>query len=243
MEWRDEGIVIGVRRHGENAVLLDLLTRGHGRHKGLLRGGQSRRMQPVIQPGNSVEAVWRARLEGGLGEYRVEPLAQRAARMMEAPPALYGLAHLAILVRLLPERDPHPGLFETLTIVLDRLHEPLLAAPLVIRFELALLAELGFGLDLGACAVTGGRQELVYVSPRSGKAVSRAAGEPWKDRLLALPMFLRENRLDDMPTMADLEAGFALTGFFLERCVYEPRDRASTEARAGFVSAVMRACG
>jgi DNA repair protein RecO (recombination protein O) len=240
MEWRDEGIVIGVRRHGERGVVLDLLTREHGRHSGLARNGRAQRMQPVLQTGNTVDAVWRARLEASLGEYRVEPMTQRAGRLIESATALYGLAHVTSLIHLLPERDPHPALYETLTVVLDGLAEPDLAAPLVIRFELAILSELGFGLDLSACAVTGGQQELIYVSPKSGRAVSRKAGEAWADRLLALPNFLRDNRLDDEPDRSDLEAGFRLTGFFLDRHVYGPGDLRSQEARGAFMAAALQ---
>jgi DNA repair protein RecO (recombination protein O) len=239
MEWRDEGIVVGVRRHGETSVLLELMTREHGRHLGLVRGGRSSRLQPVLQAGNGVEAVWRARLHDQLGTYTVEATRLRAAELMPSAAALYGLGHLGQLVRLLPERDPHPGLYEALEIVLGSFGELRAAAALIIRFELALLADLGVGLDLAACAVTGRREDLAYVSPKSGRAVSRQAAEPWLDRLLALPPFLHEGQGRAWPSRDDIARGFALTGHFLNRNVYEARGLPPPETRAAFIAAVL----
>lgn len=239
MEWRDSGIVLGLRRHGENAVVLELMTRAHGRHLGVVRNGRSRTMQPVLQPGNHVDALWRARLEEHLGEWKVEPVDMRAATYMHSAVALYGLNHLAALTRLLPERDPHPAIYEALEVIGENLVEPPLAAPLLIRYELAILAELGFGLDLSECAATGAQEELVYVSPKSGRAVSRVAGEPWRDRLFRLPAFLG-GTLAGVPDWAEVEAGFALTAYFLERHVYGPRGLPPPEARGAFIAALRR---
>src|SRR4051812_1352440 len=155
MEWTDEGIVLGVRRHGESSAIVELLTRGHGRHLGLVRGGSSKRMRPVLQPGNSISAVWRARLDEHLGHYLVEGLHLRAGGLLPDSHALYGLTHIAALVRLLPERDPHAIVFSALEAIVDHLGEAGLAAALVVRFELLMLSELGFGLDLARCAATG----------------------------------------------------------------------------------------
>lgn len=232
MEWTDEGTIIGQRRHGESSVILEVMTRDHGRHLGLVRGGRSAKRQPVLQPGNTVSLTWRARLDEQLGEYRVELLTSHAARLIEAPVALYGLATIAALLRLLPERDPHPGLHEALLVLVEHLHEPRLAPALVIRFEVALLAELGFGLDLARCAVTGAMDDLSHVSPKSGRAVSRAAAAPYADRLLALPAFLSEGQGARAPAAADILAGFALTGFFLRRHLWEPRGLAEPPERA-----------
>ena len=171
MQWTDEGIVLGVRRHGEANAVLELMTREHGRHLGLVRGGFGSRLKPVLQPGNSVSATWRARLDEHLGNYAVEPVRQRASTFFGSPHAIYGVTHLAAMMRLLPERDPHAGLYSVFEEVLDRLEDPALAAPLVVRFELQLLSELGFGLDLAQCASTGATAELIYVSPKSGRAV------------------------------------------------------------------------
>lgn len=239
MEWRDAGIVLGLRRHGENAVVLEMMTRAHGRHLGVVRNGRSRTMQPVLQPGNHVDALWRARLEEHLGEWKIEPVDLRAATYMHSSVALYGLNHLAQLTRLLPERDPHPAIFEALAVIGENLTEAPLAAPLLIHYELAILAELGFGLDLSECAATGAQNELVYVSPKSGRAVSRVAGEPWHDRLFRLPTFLA-GTVEIVPDWAEIEAGFALTAYFFERHVYGPRGMPPPEARGAFIAALRR---
>jgi len=240
MEWTDTAIVLGTRRHGEANAILELMTREHGRHLGLVRGGAGTRLRPVLQPGNSLVATWRARLDEHLGYYTVEGLELRAASFLISAHAVYGVTHLSALCRLLPERDPHEQVFAALDEALGRLADPAAVAVLVARFELQLLAELGFGLDLSACAATGELSDLVYVSPKSGRAVSRAAGEPWRERLLALPAFLGEEATQP-PSADDLAAGFALTGFFLERHLYAPHGAALPEARAAFIAAVTRA--
>ena len=192
MEWRDEGLVIGVRRHGEQSAIVEAMTRAHGRHLGLVRGGRSARLNAALQPGNTLALVWRARLDEHLGAYAIDPLALRAGRLMESALALAGLAYLGALARLLPERDPHEAVYETLTLIAERLDDEALAPPLVARFEALILAECGFRLDLARCAATGASEDLAYVSPRSGRAVSAEAGAPWRDRLLPLPPFMRE---------------------------------------------------
>ena len=148
MHWIDEGIIIGTRRHGETSLIVELMTEGHGRHLGLVRGGRSRTQRPVLQPGNSVTATWRARLDEHLGNYAIEPAIFRAAKLMESPAGLYGLQALGGLVRLLPERDPHPQIYAALAAMVDWLDDPVLAGGLIVRFELRMLEELGFGLDL-----------------------------------------------------------------------------------------------
>jgi DNA repair protein RecO (recombination protein O) len=239
MQWTDEGIVLGIRRHGEASGILELMTRAHGRHLGLVRGGFGSRMKPVLQTGNGVSATWRARLDEHLGNYTIEPVNLRAANFFAASHAIYGVSHLAALMRLLPERDPHAGLYDEFDGILDRLADPVLAAPMVVRFELQLLSELGFGLDLEQCASTGTRADLIYVSPKSGRAVSRDAGIPYADRMLRLPAFLRDR--DALPAGRDLADGFALTGFFLARHVLEPRGLALSDERAHFIAALGRA--
>lgn len=239
MEWRDQGIVLGTRKHGETSVILEVMTHAHGRHLGMVRGGRSKRMQPVLQAGNRLDLTWRARLDEHLGTFQAEPLELHAARLFDSACAVYGLQTLAAHLRLLPERDPHAGLYETLNLLIGHLDEPAAAGELVVRFELLVLEELGFGLDLSRCAATGAREDLVYVSPRSGRAVSRSAGAPWADRMLALPAFLRHGsglRADAVT----VEDAFRLTGFFLARHVYEPRGIAAPEARAGFLAALRR---
>src|SRR6201995_4588777 len=192
MEWSDDGIVLGVRRHGESSAIVELLTRAHGRHLGLVRGGAGSRVGPLLPPGNGVPAVWRALLDKHLGTYSVEGTQMRAANLLSSPHAVYGVTHLAALARLLPERDPHEDIYEMLEHALDDFEDATGAAVHLVRFELAMLTELGFGLDLENCAATGETEDLLYVSPKSGGAVSRAAGEPWRDRLLRLPSYLRQ---------------------------------------------------
>jgi DNA repair protein RecO (recombination protein O) len=239
MQWTDDGIVLGVKRHGEASGILELMTRDHGRHLGLVRGAFGTRMKPVLQTGNIVSATWRARLDEHLGNYAVEGKNLRAANFFGASHAVYGVSHLAALMRLLPERDPHANLYAELDGILERLDEAAVAAPMVVRFELQLLSELGFGLDLSQCVATGATADLVHVSPKSGRAVSRAAGAPYADRLLRLPNFLRE--ADAVPQGNDLVDGFALTGFFLQRYALEPRGLSLSDERAYFIAALNRA--
>jgi DNA repair protein RecO (recombination protein O) len=239
MQWTDEGIVLGVKRHGETSVILELMTREHGRHLGLVRGGSGTRLRGVLQPGNALGATWRARLDEHLGNYMVEGLNLRAAGFLSAAHALHGVTHLAALCRLLAEREPHQGIHKALEDILDHLHDPHAAAPMIARFELGFLAELGFGLDLSSCAATGVTDELIYVSPKSGRAVSRAGGEAYRDKLLRLPAFLHGD--DAAGSADDLADAYALTGFFLERHAFAPRGLAVPEARAQFIAALTRA--
>jgi len=240
MNWTDEGVILGTRRHGETSLIVELMTPAHGRHFGLVRGGRSRKRQPLLQPGNSVLATWRARLDEHLGNYTLEGTTLRAARLMESATSLYGIQMVAGLLRLLPERDPHAELYEGLLTILDWLEGTTTAGVLLARFEARMLRELGFGLDLERCAATGETDELVYVSPKTGRAVSRAAGEPYNDRLLTLPGFMIGGGEAPPPSAEDILAGFRLTGYFLARHVYEPRGIAPPEARARFLALVGR---
>jgi DNA repair protein RecO (recombination protein O) len=237
MEWSEPGIAVGARRHGETDVILEVMTAGHGRHLGLVKGGRSRRLRPVVQPGNTLELTWRARLHEHLGNFRAEPLVERSAGLMTSGVGAFGLALAGAHLRLLPERDPHPRLYEALAVMLDRLDQPAFAGELMVRFELLLLDELGFGLDLESCAATGDSEELIYVSPRSGRAVSRAAGAPYAERLLPLPAFVMRQAGGDIERSA-LDDGFRLTGTFLERHVHHPRGQTLPEVRASFLNAL-----
>lgn len=235
MEWTSDALVLGVRPHGESSVVLEVMTAEHGRHLGLVKGGRSRRMQPVLQPGNTIQATWRARLDSHLGLFTADLVTARAARLMESAAGVYGIQVVAGHLRYLPERDPHPALHAAATVIADHLGELTDAARLIVRFELALLDELGFGLDLSACAATGATSDLAYVSPKSARAVSRTAGEPWRDRLLPLPAFVLAP-LDPVPPSAEaLRQGLALTGYFLERHVAGPRAVPLAEARAALL--------
>lgn len=241
MDWTDCGIVVGMRRHGETGVIIEALTRHHGRHSGFVPGGRSRRLRPVLQPGNGVELAWRSRVEEQLGAFTVEPLRQRAAGIMASAAALHAVQHLCALVRLLAEREPHDALHDRLDTLLDRLDAPAGTPAAMACFELTMLRELGFGLDLTRCAASGSTADLVFVSPKSGRAVSAVAGAPYADRLLRLPAFLRGEADDNSPDEAspdDVAAGFRLTGFFLERDVFGPRGQTLPEARAAYLRAV-----
>lgn len=239
MEWAEEAIVLGARQHGETDIILEVMTRGRGRWSGLVRGGRSRRMRPVLQPGNTVEAVWRARLDEHLGNFRAEAVAERTGLFMEAPAAIYGVQMLAHHLRLLAERDAHPRLYDAANVIIENLIDPDVAAELMALFELTLLDELGFGLDLQSCAA-GGDGDLVYVSPRSARAVSRAAGAPYADRLLALPAFLRGRQGGDAPVWRDIDAAFRLTGYFLRRHVYAARGIEEPAARERFIASIVK---
>jgi DNA repair protein RecO (recombination protein O) len=235
MDWNDEGVILSVRPHGETGAVLELFTRGHGRHLGLVHGGRSRKLRPVLQTGNHLDVTWKARLADHLGQFGVELRKGYAAAVMEDASALAALTSMAALARLLPERDPHPNLYEVTLFVLGFLDEPQVWPALVVRWELALLEELGFGLDLASCAATGATADLVYVSPRSGRAVSAEAGEAYKDRLLALPPFLR-GRATAPVTAEDVRAGFALTGHFLDARVLRPREMPMPDTRGRLLS-------
>lgn len=216
MEWTGEALLIGVRRHGETSLIAEAMVAGRGRSLGLVRGGRSPKLAATLQPGNTVQLTWRARLEDHLGIFTVEMLQARAAALIADRQRLYLAQLVCEHLRLLPERDPHDRLLGMALSLLD--HDPDGAA--LARFELTLLDELGFGLDLTSCASTGVTEDLTHVSPRSGRAVSRAAAQPYLDRLLALPSFLtaRGNASPD-----DLRAAFRLTGHFLDMHLWSAR--------------------
>jgi len=243
MEWSDEAIVLNVRAHGESSGILDALTRAHGRHSGLVRGGSSSKGRAVLQPGNRVKLTWRARLSENLGVFTVELMQARAGDMFEQHAALIGLNALAaVSAAALPEREPHQAAFESADALLNAMaaHSFDDWAPLFVRWEVGLLNELGFGLDLARCASTGSSEDLIYVSPRSGRAVSRSAGEPYRDRLLRLPAFLLGRQAGDAKP-ADLLAGFELTAHFLQQWVLAPHDKRMPDARRRLTELAARA--
>lgn len=233
MNWSDHAFVLGARLHGEAGLILEAMTRDHGRHLGLVHGGRSRRLRPVLQPGNSVLVTWRARLDEHLGTFTVEEEASRTARLIGSPLALFGFGTIAGHLRLLAERDPHPALFDAAEELLGHLDDRGVAPSALARFELLLLAELGFGLDLGSCAATGATDDLAYVSPRSGRAVARAPAAPYRDRLLPLPAFLAEGGAASASDVAD---AFRLTGFFLDARLHAPRGSTLPDERARFLA-------
>lgn len=222
MKWKEQAIILGTRQYGETSVILEIMTRQHGRYMGVVKGGRSRRMAAILQPGNFVEAEWWARLDEHLGLFRLEALDLHAARLIVLPEALYALQLMAFHLRLLPERDPHPSLYDLLHFFMQNFEESSIIAELLVRFEMRLLEELGFGLDLSRCAATGSLEKLYYVSPKSGRAVCEQAGLPWKEKLLILPQFLVQKTTRPID-FSDIMNGFILTGFFLMRHVWEPR--------------------
>lgn len=238
MEWHDDGIVLAVRPHGESDVILSLLTGGHGRATGLLRGGQGRRWRGLVQPGNRVRVRWRARLSDHLGHFTCELDRAEAGSLLDEPARLAALMSACTLTEAaLPERAPHPRLYQAFCHLLDALHGDAWASTYV-RWEIALLAELGFGLDLTACAATGQADNLAYVSPRTGRAVSAGAAGPWRDRLLPLPAFLVEpGRVADAGAVL---AGLELAGHFLLREVFAPIGQILPPARTRLIDRLRR---
>jgi DNA repair protein RecO (recombination protein O) len=238
MEWSGTGVVLAVRPHGEAAAVVDLFTPAQGRHAGVVRGGTGRRLAPVLMPGNTVAAVWRARLGEHLGHFTVEPVRARTAALLGDRRALAAVSSVcALLGRALPEREPHPALHAATETLLDALAVLPDWPVLYLRWELGLLAELGFGLDLSACAVTGAREGLAFVSPRTGRAVTAAAAAGWEDKLLPLPPLLTGGAAD----AAGLAAGLRLTGHFLHRgLAADPGARPLPEARARLVDLLAR---
>ena len=240
MEWTDSGFILATRRHGETSLIVEAFTPARGRHLGLVKGGRSARQRAILQPGNRVRLIWRARLSEHLGHFTVEAEALNAADIMRDRLALAALNIVTELVRLLPERDPHEQLFALFAEIVEGLPERPGWPGNLARFELRLLAELGFGLDREGCAATGTSEELVYVSPKSGRAVSAAAGAPYAEKMLPLPAFLRVDSSlpEDLETL--LEA-FRLTGFFLNRNIYGPRGIAAPQSRARLLRLLQQA--
>ncbi len=239
MEWYDRAFVLAARRYGESAAIVELLTGEHGRHAGLVRGGQSPKLRAVLQPGNEVAAVWRGRLSEHLGTVVCELVRPHAAGLLEDPDRLAGLTAAAALVAgALPEREPYPDVFASFEGLLQALDSGIDWPAHYVEWEHALLAALGFGLDLSRCAVTGTTTDLAYVSPRTGRAVSRAAGLPYHDKLLRLPEFLWRYGPADPHQIA---FGMALTEHFLVRHVFAPQGRALPAARSLLTERMRRA--
>ncbi|MCI5100312.1 DNA repair protein RecO [Phaeobacter italicus] len=214
MEWRDQGILLRMRRHGEGSAIVDMFTAEHGRHAGVIRGGASRKMAPILQPGAQLDLLWRARLEDHLGSYQAELMRSRAGAALSGRLALAGLnAVTCLLAFCLPDREPHPDLYLRSERLLDLLGQDDIWPLAYLQWEMALLEELGFGLDLSCCAVSGALDELIYISPKSGRAVSRASAGEWADRLLPLPAVMRG---EGEAGTGEILQGLSTTGFFLE---------------------------
>ena len=234
MEFHEEAFVLSARAHGDTGVVADLLTETHGRHAAFIAGGASRRMKPFLQPGARVTADYRARTSDHLGSARLEPVGEGPSALFDDPLALTGLAAAtAVAQGALPEREPHPGAFFAFEALMAAFQIPSVWPAIFVRFEAGLLEDLGFGLDLSRCAVTGTMDDLIWVSPRTGRAVSREAGAPYADKLLTLPPFMlgAQAGLGE----GDVGAGLDLTGHFLEQFVFHPQNKPIPPARVWLV--------
>ena len=229
MEWQGDGLILNTRKHGENSTIIDVLTRDKGRHTGLVRGGRSRTMRPVLQPGNLVNVVWRARLEDHLGAFSVDQLRMTVAAIIDDVHRLAGLTTITTLASLLPEREPHPRIYDASLLLIEHLQDDAIWPAVLVKWEMGLLEELGFGLDLTKCAVSGETESLTHVSPRTGRAVCAHEAEPWKDKLLVLPAFV--TGASGEASNAEIAQGLKLTGHFLSRHIFEPRGVTAPEQR------------
>lgn len=240
MEFEDDAYVLAARAHGEAGAIVDLLTAHHGRYAAHVAGGASRKMRPFLQPGARVIVRFRARVSEQLGSATLEPVGEGPSALFDDPLALAGLsAAAAVTAGALPEREPHPGAFLAFEALTAALALEEIWPAVFVRFEAGLLQDLGFGLDLSKCASTGGLDNLIYVSPRTGRAVSAEAGEPYKDRLLTLPPFLLSAQSRLMP--GDVKAGLDLTAHFLEAFVFGPLNRPLPPARLWLVDRLSEA--
>ena len=242
MEWRDAGILLSVRRHGESSAIIEVFTEGHGRHAGVVRGGTSRKVAPILQPGAQLDLTWRARLEDHIGAFSVEPIRSRAAQVMSSRLALAGLNSVAALLAFcLPEREAHAALYRQSEQLMDLLGQDDIWPLAYMHWERALLEEMGYGLDLSSCAVTGATDDLCFVSPKSGRAVSANGAGDWADRLLPLPPVMLG--AGDAPDTEVIEA-LGTTGYFLsEKLAPDLGHKPLPEARARFLQAFRRQSG
>lgn len=237
MDWQSEGYIISVRPHGESSAIVDVLTPEHGRHAGLVRGARSRRNRPVVEIGNKVQIQWRARLSEHLGNFAIEPIETYAASLMQDRNCLAGLnAVCAMAKTVLPERQAFPQVYAAFDILMQNFEDIEIWPALYIRWEMGVLAALGYGLDLSACAATGQVENLTHVSPRSGRAVCAQAAQPYLDKLLPLPNFMQGGR---ELSAQDIENGLRLTGYFLETRVQWGVNQTLPDARTVMVERII----
>ena len=239
MEWRDQGILLSARKHGETSSIIEMFTPTQGRHMGVVRGGTSRRIAPILQPGAQLDVTWRARLEDHIGSFSVEPVRSRAAAAMGDRLALAGLNTVtALLSFCLPEREAHVELYDRTQMLLDLLGQSDIWPLAYLQWEMRLLEEMGYALDLTVCAVTGATDGLCYVSPKSGRAVSEKGAGEWADKMLPLPDVMRGIGAG---SNAEIGQAFVTTGYFLERHLAQDLGgKPLPEARARFVKAFNR---
>jgi len=238
MDWNEAGILMSIQPHGESGLVAQMFTQSYGRHAGFVSGGNGRRQKPLFQPGNYLQVSWRGRLSEHLGNFTCEPLGLRASDFLDDPLRLGALnAAMTLLATTLPEREPHPNLYDATLAWLEGLSGPYWGETLVL-LEVRLLDVLGFGLDLSSCAATGLTEELDYVSPRSGRAVSREAAEPYKDKLLKLPGFLVGRQHTDLQSVYD---GLQMTGYFFEKYIFHAQNKPLPEAHGRLTNRLQRA--
>jgi len=239
MDWTDEGITLGARAHGESSAIATVLTKAHGRHLGLVRGARSKTRAPALQPGSLVDVKWRGRLEEHLGTFTVEPRKIHAHSILSEPLELSALSSACALAEaVLPERETHLSVYEGLLIFLETLTDRAVWPAVLVKWEVGLLKDLGYGLELDACAVTGAVEELTHVSPRTGRAVSAEEAAPYAGKLFPLPGFLRD--APNVPGVKDVLDGFRITGHFIERRLLAPHDKPIPEARSRFLERLRR---
>ena len=239
VEWRDQGALLAVRRHGENSAIIEVLTENHGRHAGVVRGATGRKVAPILQPGAQLDVFWRARLDDHLGSYSVEPIRSRAHTAMGNRTSLAALnAICALLSFSLPEREPHPVMYQKSINLLDLLGNLDVLPLAYLQWELALLEDLGYGLDLSCCTVTGTTDDLIYVSPKSGRAVSRLAAGKWSTKMLPLPQVMLGG---DNETALEIVRALDTTGYFFTNGLAKSLgNRPVPEARSRLLDAFLR---
>lgn len=239
ISWTDDAALLSTRPFGENSVIIEVFSETHGRDAGVVRGGRSRKIAPILQPGAQLRVTWSARLDQHLGSFTVEPVRSRSAAAMGDRLALAGLnAVCALLVMVLPEREAHDVIYQRTVALLDLLGQSEIWPLAYLRWEQVLLEDLGYGLDLSACAVRGVNEDLIYVSPKSGRAVSREGAGEWADRMLDLPPVLAGK--GDAATPEIIRA-LATTGYFIEnRLLKTLGDRPIPAARARLIDAMAR---
>jgi len=238
MQWTADALIVDCRSHGESSAIIDVFSRQHGRYMGLVRGGNSRRLRPILQPGNMAQVTWRARLSEHLGTMTLDAGRAYAAEALSDPLLLSGVSSMCAMLQVTSERQAYPRLYDTVMVLLEELGEAEVWLPLLVRFEMALLEEVGFGLDLSCCAATGATTELTHLSPRSGRAVSLTAAQPYLDQLFDLPNFLLNAQA--AAPLDEIIAGFTLTGHFLERRVYLPNQLVLPPARQRLMDNIRR---
>ncbi|MBY7649885.1 MAG: DNA repair protein RecO [Candidatus Liberibacter europaeus] len=238
MQWQDDAIILGMRAYGEKNIILEVITRNYGRHLGFVRNGQSPRMKSILQAGNLVMINWRSRLSQDLGEFRLEIIEQRFTSFLYSSIFLYGIQSIIILIKLLPERDPCPELYELVNVFFDSFNvSSSVLGKLFVQIELILLKNLGFGLDLTKCVITGDNYDLCWVSPKSGCAVCRSIGEPYANKMLILPQFLCEK--DQIIDIDSLKQAFQLTGYFIGKYAYTHNIVNNSDFRTNFLNKLL----